>query len=133
MTEGYLIGTDWAVGLLRGRPHAVVESVERLPQDRLFLPLVALGELYVGAYKSADLERALRGIAAFVTRVQLVALDEAICRRFGALTAELQRRGEEIGDIDTLIAATALERGMTLLSNNRGHFERIPHLALISV
>lgn len=35
-----------------------------------------------------------------------------------------------LGDLDTLIAATALETGALLVARNRKHFERIPGLLL---
>ena len=37
-----------------------------------------------------------------------------------------------IGDMDLLIAATALQHDLTLLTNNRNHFERIEVLRLES-
>ncbi len=50
--------------------------------------------------------------------------------RFGVIRGELQRRGEAIGDPDLLIAATALDHDLTLLTRNRKHFTRIPNLKL---
>ena len=41
--------------------------------------------------------------------------------------------GRPIGDMDLLIAATALRHELTLLTNNRRHFNRIPSLALESI
>ena len=38
-----------------------------------------------------------------------------------------------IGDMDLLIAATAIRHDLTLLTNNRRHFERIPSLAVESI
>jgi tRNA(fMet)-specific endonuclease VapC len=37
-----------------------------------------------------------------------------------------------IGDVDLFIAATALQHGVTVLTNNRRHFERIPGLSIES-
>jgi tRNA(fMet)-specific endonuclease VapC len=42
--------------------------------------------------------------------------------------AELRRRGEPIGDADVLIAASALVHGLTVVTNNEGHFRRISGL-----
>jgi tRNA(fMet)-specific endonuclease VapC len=38
-----------------------------------------------------------------------------------------------IGDMDLLIAATALQHGLTLLTNNRSHFERLEGLTIASL
>jgi tRNA(fMet)-specific endonuclease VapC len=47
---------------------------------------------------------------------------------YGPLHAELQRRGQPIGSLDTLIAAHALALGATLLTNNVEEFRRVPAL-----
>lgn len=44
--------------------------------------------------------------------------------------ADLYRRGLLIGDADILIATTALEYGLTLVTNNENHFRRIPGLVI---
>ena len=44
--------------------------------------------------------------------------------------ADLHRRGKLIGDADILIAATAIENNLTLVSNNQTHFSRITGLEL---
>lgn len=42
----------------------------------------------------------------------------------------LARRGEPIGTFDTLIAAHALACGLTLVTNNTKHFQRVAGLKL---
>jgi tRNA(fMet)-specific endonuclease VapC len=44
------------------------------------------------------------------------------------LYADLRKRGEPIDDIDLLIAGTAIANGLTLVTNNRKHFDRIAQL-----
>lgn len=41
---------------------------------------------------------------------------------------ELEGRGTPIGDLDSLIAAHAVSRGLVLVSNNLREFERVPGL-----
>ena len=64
---------------------------------------------------------------------RLLELDEETCRIFGRERARLRSAGMLIGDMDLLIGATALRHGLTLLTNNRRHFERIEGLAIESV
>lgn len=45
----------------------------------------------------------------------------------GSLTAHLRR---QIGDIDLLIAATALTHDLTLITRNRKDFQHVPGLKL---
>jgi tRNA(fMet)-specific endonuclease VapC len=50
--------------------------------------------------------------------------------RYGEVAARLQQTGQAIGVMDTLIAAHALVTGLTLVTHNTRHFERIPGLKL---
>ena len=132
MTErGYLLDTDWASYWIRGRPARVGEVIRGLPPDRLHLSMLSLAELYAGASYSARPEQLLSAIETFREAVKLITIDPAVCRRYGALYADLRRSGQLIGDIDILIAATCLEFHLTLLTNNRQHFDRIPNLDII--
>ena len=63
---------------------------------------------------------------------QVLPLTDPIVVRAAAIYADLQLRGKLIGDADILIAATALEYGLTLATGNTAHFERIPGLQVIS-
>lgn len=50
--------------------------------------------------------------------------------RGGALLHELRRRGEAIDVRDAMQAGICLEAGVTLVTRNASHFERIPDLRL---
>ena len=49
---------------------------------------------------------------------------------FGDIKAKLQRKGTPIGELDTQIGAHALAEGLTLVTHNTRHFERIAGLKL---
>jgi len=51
-------------------------------------------------------------------------------RHFARVRSLLRRQGNLIPDLDLLIAATALEHELVLLTRNRRHFERISQLRL---
>ena len=53
-----------------------------------------------------------------------------IAERFASLRATLRRQGQPLADMDLLIAATALEHDLTLVSRNALHFARVPGLRL---
>jgi predicted nucleic acid-binding protein len=60
----------------------------------------------------------------------LLPVTDQIVERFARQRAALRRQGQLIPDIDLLIAATALEENLTLVTRNIRHFERIPELRL---
>jgi predicted nucleic acid-binding protein len=62
-----------------------------------------------------------------------LAIDEETCRIFGRERGRLRAARKIIGDFDLMIAATALQYGLTLLTNNRRHFDRVETLRIESV
>jgi tRNA(fMet)-specific endonuclease VapC len=63
-----------------------------------------------------------------LSRVEVVTLGIEESLVAGDVLAHLSARGRMIDVEDVLIGATALVRGLTVVTNNRDHFQRIPHL-----
>jgi tRNA(fMet)-specific endonuclease VapC len=128
----YLIDTDWVIHYLNGR-HDIVERLHVLRPDGLGLSVVALAELYEGVYSSRDPEKDEQGLNDFLRGVTVLGLDEETARIFGRERGRLRRAGQLIGDMDLFIAATALQYDLTLLTNNRRHFDRVDGLRIESM
>jgi predicted nucleic acid-binding protein len=124
-----LVDTDRVADWLRGRP-AAVKVLEELEPDGLAISLVTYGEVYEGIYYGRDPAGSERIFRQFLRGVDVLPLTRLIMRRFARLRGDLRRRGQLIGDPDALIAATALHHGLTLVTGNRGYFERVPGLRL---
>lgn len=75
-------------------------------------------------------EQHLEGFHRVLGRIRVLPLDRATMRRFAQIRGDLRAEGLLIGDFDTLIAATALENDLTLITHNTRHFERVPELRL---
>ena len=125
----YLVDTDWLIDVLVGIPEAVA-TLEDLTPDGLGISIVSVGEIYEGAYRTDDPAERLARYRALLAPFPVFPLTDPIMERFARTRALLRRRGELIPDRDLLIAATALEHDLTLLTRNRRHFERISDLKL---
>lgn len=128
----YLVDTDWIADHLEDRPAAVDLLTSLFDEGaQLSISLITYGEIYEGIiyyYRRSDqLEIAFVELLRWI---KVLPLDEAIMRRFAAIRGSLRRRGQMIGDPDVLIAATALDRDLTLVTRNFAHFRRIPDLKL---
>jgi tRNA(fMet)-specific endonuclease VapC len=66
----------------------------------------------------------------FLSPYRVLNLTDPIMERFAEVRSFLRRRGQLIPDFDLLIGATALHHDLTLLTFNRGDFQRIPELKL---
>jgi len=62
--------------------------------------------------------------------VASVPFDRAAAEAYGTIRATLEQQGTPIGANDVLIAATALSRGMILVTHNTREFGRIAALLL---
>ena len=72
-------------------------------------------------------------MAGFLESVEVVPLDDGICQIFAWERRRLRADGNIIGNLDPMIGATALHNGLTLLTNNRRHLQRIEGLDIISL
>ena len=68
------------------------------------------------------------GARAFLEVLGEIAVDRAIAERAGRL-----RRGSRIRTPDALIAATALEHGLSLVTRNRRDFENVHGLHVLDL
>ena len=128
----YLLDTDWAIDYLNGNPQ-VRRRLDSLRPDGIGMSIISLAELYEGLVNSSNQEHDERELADFLRPFTLINLNLPICRTFGMERARLRGAGTLIPDMDLLIGATAMHHNLTLLSNNRRHFERLSGLRIISV
>ncbi len=129
MTQ-YLVDTDYIVDALHGQTAALHTLTDLAPQG-LAVSLISYGELYEGAYYARQPEEALAGLAQFLQGYTLLPLTLPIMERFAIVRGQLPRPvRQQVGDMDLLIAATALTHGLTLVTRNLRDFSLIPGLSL---
>lgn len=131
MSLRYLIDTDWAIHYLNGHP-GIVTKLDALKIDGLALSVISLAELYEGVYYSRNPQRNEATLNNFLQGVEIIGVDEETSKRFGKERGRLRAAKKTTGDFDLLIGVTALQHNLTLLTNNRRHFEMIDGLSLES-
>ena len=133
MANLYLIDTDWVINWLHG-VQRVMTRVEQLMPDGISISPLSLAELYDGILGDADPAHSEGELLAFLARgITTVEVDLETCRVFARERRRLRAAGNLIPDFDLMIGATAVRHDLTLLSNNRRHFQRIAGLTIISV
>ena len=132
MTIRYLIDTDWVIDHLN-EIEPVVNRLKELRPQGLALSIISLAELSEGVHYSRTPERSQQALNAFLEDVSVLGIDEEVCKIFGKERGRLRKTGQLIGDFDLLIASTGLHYGLTVLTNNRQHFERVEGLPIESM
>ena len=126
--SGWLLDSNVLIWLLRGSKPLLSKRVRQHQPENIFISTIGLHELYSGAFRSQNMERALTGVDGFAfTRL---AFDNADAIQAGQLRALLTTSGQVIGPYDLLIAAQALTRDLTLVTHNSREFSRVPGLKL---
>lgn len=128
----YLLDTDWIVHYLSGNG-AVIRRLEDLRVDGLAISVISLAELCEGVCYSRNPEKNQAGVDNFLQDILVLGVDLEICKIFGQERGRLRKQGLLIHDFDLMIASTRLSHDLTLLSNNRRHYERIQGLRLVSL
>ena len=129
MNGGFLLDTNIPSELMRPRPEPKVQDwVADRDIGRLFVSVVSIGELETGFATMRDAARRARLEASrdrylallFVGRV--LPVTQAIAVRWGRLDGMRQMAGRPLSAPDGMIAATALEHGLTLVTRNGKDF-----------
>jgi tRNA(fMet)-specific endonuclease VapC len=127
---GYLLDTGWIVRHLRGRAEYSDKIVE-LEHEGLAVSVISVAELHEGVVLARNPVKAGADLSSFLSTVTVLAVDEGTCRQFGRLSAGLRKKGFHPGDFDVLIASTALQHGLTVLTTDVDDFSRFEELEII--
>lgn len=126
----HLVDTDWLIQVLHGNADAT-QTLTDLAPTGLAISLITYGELYQGAYYARDPNVALDALGDVLAGFDILPLTQAIMQRFAVVRGSLTRnQRQQVGDMDLLIAATALEHHLTLVTFNQRDYTLIPGLTL---
>ena len=124
-----LVDTDCVIDHFN-RVRTASERIKKATEEGLGLSVISLAELSEGIFFSRDPIASDAQVQEFLAGVTLIGINKDTCQIFGRLRGTLRPKGKLIPDFDLMIAATAIEHNLTLLSNNRRHFDNIPGLRM---
>ena len=125
----YMLDTNICIYVINARPPLVLERFRREQLGSICVSSVTAAELAFGVAKSGSL-RNREALEMFLAPLEVLPFDKAVMWRYADLRADLQRRGETIGALDTMIAAHAMACNTTLVSKNTREFSRVAGLSL---
>ena len=124
----YLLDTCVLSEFRKPAPSAkVLAWMDEQADDSLYISVLTIGELDKGICRMPPSNRKTN-LAAFVDALiarfdrRILNLDTETLRRWGEMIAALESKGRPMPVIDSLMAATALARGMTLVTRNEDDF-----------
>jgi tRNA(fMet)-specific endonuclease VapC len=127
----FVLDTNTVLDYFKGKGR-VAERLLAVPPGEVALPAISAYEVWVGVLGSQNPKRRREQFEAFLSAVELLPFDTEPAMRAAELRHKLERAGEAIGPMDTLIAATALTYGGVLVTRNLREFSRVPGLKTVN-
>jgi tRNA(fMet)-specific endonuclease VapC len=126
MNGKYLLDTNIIISLF-AKDSQIHDRISKA--EEVFVPCIAIGELYFGAYKSRNLEENLARIDEFALNNTVLPCDTDIARKYGDIKNSLKEKGLPIPENDIWIVAIAQHHALTLITKD-SHFEPIENLKI---
>jgi predicted nucleic acid-binding protein len=128
--SGFLVDTNIISEFIRPQPDSrVIRWLDAADPESLYVSVVTFGEIRLGIEdlpagkrRSALEEWFEQGLPAWFDS-HLLPVTKAIADRWGRLTIEAKKKGISVTTADGLIAATAIEHDLAIVTRNVTDFE----------
>jgi tRNA(fMet)-specific endonuclease VapC len=124
----YVLDTNTLIYFFKGVGRVGERFLTISPQD-IGLSTIVLFELETGIAKSLQATKRRRQLDTLISSARLLPFGHMEATAAATIRARLESAGTPIGPLDTLIGATALAAGATLVTHNVREFSRIPGLS----
>jgi tRNA(fMet)-specific endonuclease VapC len=125
----YMLDTNIVIYVIKRRPIEVLEKFNA-NAGRMVISSITLAELIHGAEKSQFVEKNMRAVEDFTSRLEVLPYDEKAAYHYGSIRSDLEKKGITIGVNDVHIAAHARSAGLMVVTNNEREFNRINGLVV---
>lgn len=127
--SGFLLDTNVLSELTRVTPDFRVTTwLQAVPEEELHVSVLTLGEIRKGiellppGTRRDQFERWQETVLQTWFLGRVLPVDHLIAQRWGSLTAKAKLGGTPIAVIDGLLAATAAQHSLTVVTRNTKHF-----------
>jgi len=128
MLKKYLIYTNIAIFFMNGKFN-LDAKFDNVSIENRYISEITLGELKFGVENSEKPEKNRKALEDFLTGIQILPIFHSL-DFYAKEKARLRRAGTPIDDFDLLIGVTAVMHGLTMVTNNINHFNKISGIKL---
>jgi len=123
-----MLDTDTMSFIIR-KNSSVIANLIKHEDDEICISAISYAEIFYGLIKKGS-ERLFNEVNSIMGKLSIIDFDASQSELYGQIRVELEKSGTPLGDMDILIAATALSIGAILVSHNKKHFSRIKGLKI---
>ena len=127
----YLVDTN-IVGYFARRSHEplLARMEQALDKEEVAISVITRAETLFGLSRLDVNDKRRRTVKLILEAFPCLAWTTEAADRYGDIAAALEKKGQSIGQMDTMIAAHALVFGLTVVTHNTQHFERVADLKI---
>ena len=125
----YMLDTNIAIYTIRNKPEKVRKKFNAL-DGQMCLSSVTLMELYYGVENSKNIQKNLRSVEGFASRLAVLEYGDFAAASTGRIRAARKKKGTPIGTYDAMIAGHARSLGLILVTNDETEFSRVDGLEI---
>ena len=127
----FLLDTNIISDLVRNPAGFAAQRIELVGESSIATSVVVAGELRYGCAKKGSNKLTDR-VEAILAEMEVRPVPPGAARIYGAIRADLERRGVPIGQNDLWIAAHAMAASATLVTANTDEFCRVESLITVN-
>mgnify|MGYP000021213456 FL=1 len=123
----YLLDTNVLISMFRNKGK-VRKHILEVGFPNCYVSEISIAELFYGAAKGGRKQN-FEDVNNVLRQFEVLPIYSCL-ENYGHIKALLERQGQRIDDFDLLIVATALQKGLVMVTANVGHLARIPDLVV---
>lgn len=124
----YLLDTNIWIFYLKGRADRLAHEFSSRPASDFATCSIVRAELLHGAEKYGNVAQRIARVETTLAPFVSLTFDDSAANHYGPIRHLLEVAGAAIGPYDLQIAAIALSRQLTLVTDNDREFSRVPEL-----
>lgn len=122
----YLLDTNICISIIREKPASVLTHFRKIRPGDVGISVITLCELEYGVENSSNVARNREALDLFVLPLAVFSLTPPVAEEYGRIRHATRKK--QVSAYDLLIAAHAIQLGLTLVTNNIREFNRVPGL-----
>lgn len=126
----YLLDTNICIYAIKRKPQKVLDMIQTKSKDGLYISSLSIAELEFGVQHSKQVEKNRIALLKFLSLFNVLCFDDSDALDYGRIKAALRKKGNVIGPIDMLLAAQAINKDLTFVTNNVKEFKRVEGLKI---
>jgi tRNA(fMet)-specific endonuclease VapC len=127
----YLLDSDVCIGAMGKRAESLMPMIEEIRADGLAISVINYGEVTEGVLFSRQRALNLQRWHDFLEPLDIIGITLRTAEIWAELRGSLRAAGMTTPDNDLLIASTALQFDLTIVTLNKRHFGRVDGLSML--